>query len=207
MRGYIEVRAAGAPELLALTGQRISLGRAENNGIRLADTNVSEIHAVIESYGKSFALRDLGSSNGTFVNGQRLVAERRLRCGDKIRPGGARLVFRSDGVDDRSTTDASEGPPVLTRRERDVLVALCRPMVAGKAFTQPAGIRQLARELIVSEAAVKFHLANLYDKFGVYDADESRRVQLANEAIRRRAVTYAELRDSAITAERESGRE
>ncbi len=79
-------------------------------------------------------------------------------------------------------------------------------MISGKAFTQPAGIRQLARELVVSEAAVKFHLANLYDKFGVYDSDESRRVQLANEAIRRRAVNYADLRQSSLIAHRSPDR-
>ena len=205
MRGYVELWAEGAPELVPVTRQRTTIGRAEANDIRLADTTVSDLHVVIESYGSSFALRDLGSLNGTFVNGERLVTERRLRGGDEIRLGEARLVFRSEGADDRSSTDASEGPPELTRRERDVLLALCRPMISGKAFTQPAGIRQMARELVVSEAAVKFHLANLYDKFGVYDSDESRRVQLANEAIRRRAITYADLRQSSVTGGRSPG--
>ena len=202
MRGYVELWAEAAPELVPLSKQRTTIGRAEASDICLGDTTVSDLHAVIESYGSSFALRDLGSLNGTFVNGERLVTERRLRGGDEIRLGEARLVFRSEGADDRSRTDASDGPPDLTRRERDVLLALCRPMISGKAFTQPAGIRQMARELVVSEAAVKFHLANLYDKFGVYDADESRRVQLANEAIRRRAVSYADLRQSSLTAPR-----
>lgn len=202
MRGYVELWAGAAPELVPLTGQRTTIGRADASDIHLDDTTVSDLHAVIESYGSSFALRDLGSLNGTFVNGERLVTERRLRGGDEIRLGQARLVFRSEGADDRASTDASDGPPDLTRRERDVLLALCRPMVSGKAFTQPAGIRQMARELVVSEAAVKFHLANLYDKFGVHDADESRRVQLANEAIRRRAVTYADLRQSSLTSPR-----
>jgi hypothetical protein len=61
------------------------------------------------------------------------------------------------------------------------------------AFTPPATIRQVAQELVVSDAAVKFHLGNLYDKFGIFEADEGRRVRLANEAIRRRAVTVADL--------------
>ncbi len=202
MRGYIESWGRAAPELVPLTQQRTLIGRAEASDVRLVDTTVSDLHAIVESYGRSFALRDLGSMNGTFVNGVRLVTERRLRGGDEIRLGEARLYFRSEGADDCSSTDASDGPPELTRRERDVLLALCRPMVSAKAFTQPAGIRQLARDLIVSEAAVKFHLANLYDKFGIYDSDESRRVQLANEAIRRRAVTYADLRESRVTADR-----
>ena len=67
-------------------------------------------------------------------------------------------------------------------------------MLDRAAFTQPATIRQLASELVVSEAAVKFHLANLYDKFDLRDTTASRRVQLANEALRRRAVSLADLR-------------
>jgi DNA-binding NarL/FixJ family response regulator len=66
-------------------------------------------------------------------------------------------------------------------------------MRTGDPFAQPGSIRQIAKELVVSDAAVKFHLANLYDKFALYDHSENRRVQLANEAIRRRAVTIADL--------------
>ena len=53
----------------------------------------------------------------------------------------------------------------------------------------------MAEALVVSEAAVKFHLGNLYDKFGIIEEGGSRRVRLANDAITRRAVTYAELDD------------
>ena len=67
-------------------------------------------------------------------------------------------------------------------------------MLDGAVFTQPASIRQLASELFVSEAAVKFHLTNLYDKFGLQETSASRRVQLANDAIRRRAVSPTDLR-------------
>jgi hypothetical protein len=85
MRGYVEFWAEAAPELIPLTQQRTTIGRGNASDIRLGDTTVSDPHAVIESYGSSFALRDLGSLNGTFVNGERLVTERRLRGGDEIR--------------------------------------------------------------------------------------------------------------------------
>lgn len=73
--------------------------------------------------------------------------------------------------------------PELTRRERDVLTALCRPLSRGAAFTEPASIHDVAHTLGVSEAAVKQHLAHLYDKFGIYEGDERRRVRLANAAL------------------------
>jgi len=192
----VEVRSRRAPELFPLDAPRTTVGRAPGNAVTIADVTVSELHAVIESYGASFAVRDLGSSNGTFVNGERLVGERRLRAGDEICVGETCLVFREQrrAAESVHATAAADGPPELTRRERDVLVALCRPMLDGATFAQPASIAALATELVVSESAVKFHLANLYDKFDLHDTGESRRVQLANDAVRRRAVTVADLR-------------
>ena len=48
-----------------------------------------------------------------------------------------------------------------------MLVVLCRPLLARDLFTEPASIRAIAAELVVSEAAVKQHLVNMYDKFEV----------------------------------------
>ena len=78
-----------------------------------------------------------------------------------------------------------------------MLVVLCRPLLARDLFTEPASTREIATELVVSEAAVKQHLANLYDKFGVGRGDDHRRARLANEALRRGVVSLAELRVSA----------
>jgi len=73
-------------------GAKTTLGRHPANSIRIADREVSKEHASIERVGNSFLLRDLGSSNGTFVNGRR-VRELRLREGDEISLGNSRLVF------------------------------------------------------------------------------------------------------------------
>ena len=75
-------------------------------------------------------------------------------------------------------------------------MALCRPLASSDVFTEPASLKAIAKELVVSEAAVKQHLVNLYDKFGLYGADERRRVVLANEALRRGAISVADLRAS-----------
>ncbi|GIU99087.1 MAG: hypothetical protein KatS3mg014_0703 [Actinomycetota bacterium] len=69
---------------------------------------------------------------------------------------------------------AGEGVPELTRREREVLVALCRPAASGEVFTEPASVREIARELYVTEAAVKQHLLHLYEKFGIGGEGERR---------------------------------
>jgi DNA-binding CsgD family transcriptional regulator len=192
---YLEVWGPAGAQLVPLAGERTTIGRTPSNDIVLGgDSTVSKLHAVVVRYGSELAVRDVGSSNGTFLNGGRVVSELRLRPGDEIRVGESRLVFRAHEDTDVTTTAAAEGPPRLTPREREVLVAMCRPMASGAAFAQPATVRQLAEEFVVSEAAIKAHLANLYDKFAIYEPGESRRVQLANEAIRRRAVSLADLR-------------
>jgi DNA-binding NarL/FixJ family response regulator len=91
-------------------------------------------------------------------------------------------------------TKAPVESPNITARERDVLVVLCRPLLDRDLFTEPASIREIATALVVSEAAVKQHLARLYDKFGI-DATDHRRARLANEALRRGAVTLADLHE------------
>ena len=62
--------------------------------------------------------------------------------------------------------------PELTRRERDVLAALCRPLASDRPVAIPASIREIAAELVVTEAAVKQHLLNLCDKFEIAEGSE-----------------------------------
>ena len=196
--GFVEVRGPQGTRLVELTNDRSSLGRASTNDVVvLLDPTVSRLHAVIERYPTGFCVRDLGSANGTFVNGEPVRGETRLRTGDELRLGDSRLTFFTVNDNDSDVTAVADGPPTLTRRERELLLALCRPLLEGAPFAPPAGIRQMASDLFVSEAAVKFHLANLYDKFGLSESTDggpSRRVTLASEAIRRRAVTIADLR-------------
>lgn len=196
MHGYLEIWGERGPALLPLGADRTSIGRASGSDVVLEDAEVSQLHAVVERYGTVWCVRDVGSSNGTFVS-DRIVTERRLRSGDEIRVGTSRLVFRARDLPEAEPTAQAKTAPRLTAREHEVLVALCAPLVGGQSFAQPASIRRLATELCVSEAAVRFHLANLYDKFGIYEESDSKRVRLANEAVRRRAVTMGELREAA----------
>jgi hypothetical protein len=91
----------GAGSILLPNGQRITLdeqlvriGRLPDCGIQLADTNVSRHHAEIRPAGDGFVVADLGSTNGTKVNGVR-VTERLLRDADEITVGTTRLVFQA----------------------------------------------------------------------------------------------------------------
>jgi hypothetical protein len=171
----------------------MTVGTLESNDVVVDADGVSRVHAVFERFGDAWCVRDLGSRNGTFVNGGRIVGERALHSGDEIVLGRLRLLFRGPAARGKQTTAIAEPPP-LTPRERDVLLALCRPLLTGDAFTEPASIRAIAAELVVSEAAVKQHLSRLYVKFDVDAQVERRRVQLANAAVARGAVKLGDLR-------------
>ena len=181
----------------ALEADRTTVGKAVENDVALTDDpNASHLHAILERFPAGWCVTDLGSSNGTWVNGERIWSSHRLRHGDEIRIGQTRLIYRDPLNAAGSRTEAENAPPSLTVRERDVLVALCRPLLARDMFTEPASTRTIADELVITQAAVKQHLGNLYDKFGVPPTDSNRRARLANEALRRGAVSLSQLREA-----------
>jgi hypothetical protein len=203
MSSHLEVWKPSGRELIPLTGQRVTIGKSETNVVALEhDATVSRLHAVLENLGQAWSIRDLGSRNGTFINGEKIAAEKVLKSGDELRVGTSRLVFWAVKEADEpaakdETVSAEPAPPRLTPRELEVLVVLCRPLVSDVPFPGPASVRDMAQELFVTEAAVKQHLQNLYDKFDI-PAEGERRLRLANEAIRRGAVTLAMLRERGI---------
>lgn len=196
MVAHLALSRPGGPEFVALPDARLSMGRAADNDVTIDDESVSRLHAVLESSAGGWSIRDLGSRNGTYVNGERIVGERALRDRDEIRVGGARLAYRPDPETDiYAETMSADPPPELTRRERDVLLALFQTAGTADVFMEPASTRRIAEVLFVSEAAVKQHLLKLYEKFGIRTGGDRRRVQLANEALRRGAVSFSEVRD------------
>ena len=62
--------------------------------VTLNDPSVSRAHAVVETAGTEPTVRDLGSTNGTFVNGARVQAAR-LRDGDELRFGNTQMQFEA----------------------------------------------------------------------------------------------------------------
>jgi hypothetical protein len=73
------------------------LGRGTDADIRLPDTGVSRKHADVQLAGSTVTVEDLGSTNGTLVNGRR-VGRQDLADGDVIRIGHSVLVYRQDGT-------------------------------------------------------------------------------------------------------------
>jgi Protein of unknown function (DUF3662)/Inner membrane component of T3SS, cytoplasmic domain len=77
----------------------IVIGRGEQAEIRLADVGASRRHAQLDWDGQRAVFTDLGSANGSQVNGHKVAAVT-LNPGDVITIGGTRLMFRTDGIDE-----------------------------------------------------------------------------------------------------------
>ena len=171
---------------------KYTVGRSKDIDLVIdGDEAISSVHAELDRRGPAWCIEDLGSTNGTYINGDRIMTKRVLHDGDVIRLGRTTLTLRDSGTrQDGTTKRTNTEPPEITKTERLVLIELCRPVMSGKAFTPPAPVEAIAKALFVGSAAVRAHLVHLYDKFGIH-AEEgvSRRVLLANAAIDSGAVT------------------
>ena len=79
-------------------GRRILVGRAPSADLRLDDPRVSRLHARIELRDDGVYVEDLGSRNGTAVEGTTIDGPRRLAVDDEVTVGTAALVFRGVGA-------------------------------------------------------------------------------------------------------------
>jgi hypothetical protein len=156
------------------------------------DEAVSRVHAKLYREGPAWCIADLGSRNGTHVNGEPIISAKRLFDRDEVLLGRTRLVLHDRVARGGNTTAPVRPPPTRTTTEQRVLIELCRPVLSGQAFNPPAAVEEIAAALFVGQAAVRQHLGHLYDKFGI--DGENRRVQLANAAIQTGAVTVREIR-------------
>jgi len=76
-----------------LTGNQIVIGREEGTDVALQDPEASRRHALISWQGGQYIAEDLGSTNGTFVNGVQITSPQALNPGDSIGIGQTALVF------------------------------------------------------------------------------------------------------------------
>lgn len=221
LRAVKDAERSGRPFLLYRDGsgrQRVfvftsgmesaTVGRRSTSDLALDwDEQVSRLHARIEPAGEDWLLVDDGtSSNGTFVNDERVSGSRRLSDGDRIRFGTTEVAFRAP-VPERATSAPSPPPqpagpspppqpagPVpprerapgavaLSTTQRRVLAALCRPFHGGSGFASPATDEQIAEELVLSVGEVQAHLRVLHAKVGVSELPrDTARVRLVERA-------------------------
>lgn len=108
--GYLEAEIAGEVRIFSLTaGCTLKIGRSDQNDVVLSDDLASRHHAMLQrtSLGLCY-ITDLGSSNGTFVNGARISAPVILRPGDRIAVGMHKFSFQQDAAVQYPPVEAPE---------------------------------------------------------------------------------------------------
>jgi pSer/pThr/pTyr-binding forkhead associated (FHA) protein len=96
MTRLIVLQKNGSARQVNVSGTPFVIGRADSCDLVLENLLVSRTHAVLESVAERIVLRDLGSHNGTFLNGERIEAAA-LRNGDEIKVGDAQMRFLAQG--------------------------------------------------------------------------------------------------------------
>lgn len=99
---------------------RNTLGRHPDNSIQLLDKIVSKEHCLIEQRGNEYVLRDLGSLNGTYVDGERVNGEIVLRHGTEITMGQTRARFEADGAGSAAVSRAPGFPQPVSPQDPTV---------------------------------------------------------------------------------------
>jgi two-component system, NtrC family, sensor kinase len=127
----------------SLSDAALGIGRDSKNAIQLHDSEVSRRHAEIAAVEGGFQLADLHSSNGTFVNDQR-IEKHELRSGDRVLVGRTLLIFTGD--EEKSAVDLAEEVAIVDQERRDVGSRIIssvgqeegsRLFAAGDALTSP----------------------------------------------------------------------
>jgi hypothetical protein len=197
MKALIAAERAGEPFLRVRTGDgrqrifglsegsgRATIGRHSECDVSLAwDPEVSRLHALVERVGTEWTFVDDGlSSNGSFINGTRVVGRHRLNDGDRLCCGETVLIYRDPVARDAASTARGSSQlqsVALSPAQRKILVALCRP-VSDSAFATPATNRQIAGEVFLSVDAVKAHLRVLFERFDLNELPQNeKRARLA----------------------------
>ncbi len=84
----------GGPQVVALSGHGVVLGRGPTADVHVEDVYVSDEHAEILPDDGSWSIRDLGSTNGTYLNGAKVTRPTPLAVGDQLRFGKTRVEVR-----------------------------------------------------------------------------------------------------------------
>lgn len=175
----IEAGKSVGIKVTAVGGSRVAIGRSPENGVVIDNDTVSRRHALMERVGQSWRIRDLGSRNGTYVNGVRVTGSAVVRPGDRITLGEAALRI-AEGPSESHQNLATILPARrkldeygLTPREREVL----RQVAEGHTDEQIAG------NMVLSIKTVRSHLDRIRDKTGARRRPELTRFALLHQLV------------------------
>jgi class 3 adenylate cyclase len=155
------LEGAGESRSIDLTGDHVTIGRQADNLVALSDdVMVSRHHATLEFRDGHWWIHDLGSHNGTTVDGRAVEGWRPLVEGSRIQVGGTELVLVGIAFDARATVarqPSAVRESKLSGREREIV------RLVAEGLTD----EQIGEKLSVSPRAVRSHLDHIREKTGL----------------------------------------
>ncbi|MFO0892187.1 MAG: ATP-binding protein [Isosphaeraceae bacterium] len=129
MASLFVIQGADQGRRFEFTSSAVALGRDNSNAIRLHDTEVSRRHAELRQEEGAYRVVDLGSANGTFLNGQ-LIDQGALHSGDRLQLGQTVMLFTEGASNPRR--DLTARVDLLSRSSPDDRSAILRSIPSGE---------------------------------------------------------------------------
>ena len=104
---------------------KTTVGRVEDNMFQIAEPSVSSHHCEIDVKGSDVVVKDLNSTNGTFINGEK-ISERVLKIGEVLRLGQVEMRLESDSYVPGTAPAPAPAPAPSTKKTADQTLAMTR---------------------------------------------------------------------------------
>ena len=145
------IQGADQGKRFELKSPAVALGRENSNPIRIHDTEVSRRHAEVRQVDSSYRVVDLGSANGTYLNGQP-VEESEIHSGDRIQVGQTVMLF-SEGASGATDRDIAARVNMLGPASPDDRSAILRSIPVGegsRVLQAPEGAGGWLRDRLIN---------------------------------------------------------
>lgn len=194
----------GQKTVVPLVRDEYSIGRRDGHTIRLTERNVSRDHARLRKNGDGYLLEDLGSYNGVFVNGHRVVEPQRLQNGDLVLIGDYRIEAHNEDAAARpfpiaapAAKPISVPPPTVasrpTRESKPHRLVLLTGDDGGKEFPLDKPAMTIGRgeevDIRVNHSSVSRTHCELHtidqDQFEVVDAGSANGIRVNGQDVKK----------------------
>jgi hypothetical protein len=131
-------------KVFPLEAAEISIGRDNTNMVAINDAEISRKHAKMEMRGSAYVITDLGSTNGTFINGTRVTGTQVLNPGDTVSFGEGIVLQYEAAYDPNATvvSSAAKAPKTVApaRRPAPAPVPAAAPAYSGQVPSGPTPV-------------------------------------------------------------------